>query len=154
MANDKDKRHNVKQIDFSAKSLGKIKRGQQKSQNNGDEIIPKKKQAAKIKPQNDRKQRPNKPANNAKARAAADIRRNDGYGDGIGKDALSVVEGGRSFKRMATKAVIGALCAAVVLGGVIFCATRPTGIGEWLKTAFTSGENAHGYPVGVDERKG
>ena len=149
MANDKDKRHNVKQIDFSAKSLGKIKRGQQKPRNDIDESMPKKKQAGKIKPHNNSKRSTDAPAKPAKARAA-ESRRNDGYG-GIEKDALSVVEGGRSFKRMLPKAVIGALCAIIVLSGVIFCATRPTGIGEWLKTAFTSGENAHGYPVGFGD---
>lgn len=156
MAKDNDNRHNTKQIDFSAKSLGKIKRVPPKSMSESNDIKPvKKSRAGNLKPNNmpnNDNKRHNKPTNKATARAVSDNRRNDNNLSGGAKnDTFSVVEGGRSFRRMMNKAIIGTLCAAIVLGGVIFCVTRPTGIGEWLKTAFTSGKDANGYPVSFND---
>lgn len=150
MAKDNDNRHNTKQIDFSAKSLGKIKRVQPESMSESDDIKPvKQSRAVKAKPNNDNK-RQKKPTNKA-TRAVFDKRRNDDYLSGADSNTFGVIEGGRSFKRMMTKAIVGALCAVIVLGCMIFCVTRPTGIGEWLKTAFTSGEDANGYPISISD---
>lgn len=150
MAKDNDNRHNTKQIDFSAKSLGKIKRVQPESMsdNNGSKTV-KTSRAVKAKPNNDNK-RQKKPTNKA-TRAVFENRRNDDYLSGADSNTFGVIEGGRSFKRMMTKAIVGALCAVIVLGCMIFCVTRPTGIGEWLKTAFTSGEDANGYPISISD---
>lgn len=154
MAKDNDNRHNTKQIDFSAKSLGKIKRVQPEStsDNNGSKTV-KKSRAVKSKQNNkanNDNKRQKKPTNKA-TRAVSDNRRNDDYLSGADSNTFGVIEGGRSFKRMMTKAIVGALCAVIVLGCMIFCVTRPTGIGEWLKTAFTSGEDANGYPISISD---
>ena len=154
MAKDNDNRHNTKQIDFSAKSLGKIKRVQPESMsdNNGSKTV-KTSRAVKSKQNNkanNDNKRQKKPTNKA-TRAVFDKRRNDDYLSGADSNTFGVIEGGRSFKRMMTKAIVGALCAVIVLGCMFFCVTRPTGIGEWLKTAFTSGEDANGYPISISD---
>ena len=154
MAKDNDNRHNTKQIDFSAKSLGKIKRVQPESMsdNNGSKTV-KTSRAVKSKQNNkanNDNKRQKKPTNKA-TRAVSDNRRNDDYLSGADSNTFGIIEGGRSFKRMMTKAIVGALCAVIVLGCMIFCVTRPTGIGEWLKTAFTSGEDANGYPISISD---
>ena len=148
MADDKNKR-NIKQIDFSAKSLGKIKRT---PTNHGDDFTAaaKNSRVAIKKPQKSHDNKPKQIKPKA-AKPQPAKRRNDGKFGGIDKNDLSVVEGGRSLKRMMPKAIVGVLCAAIVIFGVIFCATRPTGLGEWLKTAFTSGEDAAGYPVSFND---
>lgn len=149
MADDNNKRNNIKQIDFSAKSLGKIKREPTNLHSNTHTAATQKSRAVSKKPHNDNKR---KRIKQKTAKPQAVKQRNDNYfGSGIEKEDLSVVDGGRSFKRMMTKAIVGVLCAAILLGGVIFCATRPTGIGEWLKAAFASGADAAGYPVSFSD---
>ena len=102
MAKDNDNRHNTKQIDFSAKSLGKIKRVQPESMSESDDIKPvKQSRAVKAKPNNDNK-RQKKPTNKA-TRAVSDNRRNDDYLSGADSNTFGVNEGGRSFKRLMSK---------------------------------------------------
>lgn len=163
MANERDKRgrYNTKQIDFSAKSLGKIKRtptSAQPKQGKEDNVKSNRKSSSiNAKPLNQDTKRadttkksaksPRKTKDNTAKRKAG----NSSPNGGIKRDELRVVEGGKSPKRMISRLIIAVICLAIVLSAVLFCVTRPTGIGEWLKTAFASGENANGFPISLSD---
>ena len=94
MAKDNDNRHNTKQIDFSAKSLGKIKRVQPESMsdNNGSKTV-KTSRAVKSKQNNkanNDNKRQKKPTNKA-TRAVSDNRRNDDYLSGADSNTFGVI---------------------------------------------------------------
>lgn len=95
----------------------------------------------------------------SKSRSADDKRRQSrakggmkiGGDNGSKSGVLTVINGGKSLPKMIKKFVIIGVCAVLVGAIVIFCATRPTGIGEWTKDYFAVGDEANGYPLSFSE---
>lgn len=67
------------------------------------------------------------------------------------KGNLTVIDGGKSLPKMIKRYTVLAVSIILIAAVVIFCVSRPTGIGEWMKDYFASGDEANGYPLNFSE---